>query len=140
MWLIEQLYIELGLTFFFSFEFVGYYLSSYDEAKIGSKLLTGSWRQKIDSGPGMNEPTNLLLQIQVGFPCSEKLFYPLWGFESCTLWQYRLWSFQGRDTKLESFWAKNQHIQRKLFKFENWSMYVVASCQKRGIILENKVI
>ena len=77
MWLIEQLYIELGLTDFFSFEFVGYYLSSYDEAKIGSKLLTGSWRQKIDSGPGMNEPTNLLLQIQVGFPCSEKLFYPL---------------------------------------------------------------
>ena len=74
---IEQLHIELGLTDFFSFEFVGYYLSSYDEAKIGSKLLTGSWRQKIDSGPGMNEPTNLLLQIQVGFPCSEKLFYPL---------------------------------------------------------------
>ena len=66
IWLIEQLYIELGLTDFFSFEFVGYYLSSYDEAKIGSKLLTGSWRQKIDSSPGMNEPTNLLLQIHRG--------------------------------------------------------------------------
>ena len=24
------------------------------------------------------------------------------------LWQYRLWSFQGRDTKLESLLAKNQ--------------------------------
>ena len=24
------------------------------------------------------------------------------------LWQYRLWSFQGRDTKLEMFWANNQ--------------------------------
>ena len=24
------------------------------------------------------------------------------------LWQYRLWSFQGKDTKLESFLAKNQ--------------------------------
>ena len=23
------------------------------------------------------------------------------------LWQYRLWSFQGRDTKLEMFLAKN---------------------------------
>ena len=25
---------------------------------------------------------------------------------SCSLWQYRLWSFQGRDTKLERFLAK----------------------------------
>jgi hypothetical protein len=25
-----------------------------------------------------------------------------------TLWQYRLWSFQGSDTKLERFLAKNQ--------------------------------
>ena len=28
-----------------------------------------------------------------------------------TLWQYRLWSFQGRDTKSESFLAENQHIK-----------------------------
>jgi hypothetical protein len=34
------------------------------------------------------------------------------------LWQYRLWSFQGRDTKLERFLAKNQ---LKLNKIENWS-------------------
>ena len=26
----------------------------------------------------------------------------------CILWQYRLWSFQGRDTKLERILAKNQ--------------------------------
>ena len=32
------------------------------------------------------------------------------------LWQYRLWSFRGRDTKLESFLAKNQHTQR-IFPF-----------------------
>ena len=37
-----------------------------------------------------------------------------------TLWQYRLWSFQGRDTKLERFLDKNQHTQRKLLNFENW--------------------
>ena len=37
------------------------------------------------------------------------------------LWQYRLWSFQGRDTKLEKFLAKNQHNQRKFLNFENWS-------------------
>ena len=24
------------------------------------------------------------------------------------IWQYRLWKFQGRDTKLERFWTKNQ--------------------------------
>jgi hypothetical protein len=28
--------------------------------------------------------------------------------DTIQLWQYRLGSFQGRDTKLESFWAKNQ--------------------------------
>ena len=32
-----------------------------------------------------------------------------------------LWSFQGRDVKSEWFWAKNQHTQRKLLNFENWS-------------------
>ena len=26
----------------------------------------------------------------------------------CLLWQYRLWGFQGRDTKLERFLAKKQ--------------------------------
>ena len=38
-----------------------------------------------------------------------------WG-----LWQYRLWSFKSRDTKLERLLPKNQHTQRKLLNFENW--------------------
>ena len=50
----------------------------------------------------------------------------------CALWQYWLWSFQGRDTKLERFWAKNEHTQRKWFILR---IEVVASCQKLGIIL-----
>ena len=33
------------------------------------------------------------------------------------VWQYRLWSFQGRDTKLERFWAKNQLYSNKITKF-----------------------
>ena len=33
---------------------------------------------------------------------------------------YQLWSFKGRDTKLERFLAKNQHIQRNLLNFANW--------------------
>jgi hypothetical protein len=37
------------------------------------------------------------------------------------LWHYRLWSFKTRDTKLERFLHKNQHIQRKLSNFENWT-------------------
>ena len=39
----------------------------------------------------------------------------------CRLWHYRLWSFQGRGTKLERFLHKNQHAQRKLLNFENWT-------------------
>ena len=35
------------------------------------------------------------------------------------LWQYQLWSFQGRDTKLERFLAKSQYTQRKLLTFVN---------------------
>ena len=37
------------------------------------------------------------------------------------LWQYGLWSFQTRYAKLERFLHKNQHTQRKLLNFENWT-------------------
>ena len=37
------------------------------------------------------------------------------------LWQYGLWSFQTGYTKLERFLQKNQHTQRKLLNFENWT-------------------
>ena len=37
------------------------------------------------------------------------------------LWQYGLWSFQTWYTKLERFLHKNQHTQRKLLNFENWT-------------------
>ena len=38
----------------------------------------------------------------------------------CTLWQYRLWSFQAGGTKLERFLPKNQYTPWKLLNFENW--------------------
>ena len=38
-----------------------------------------------------------------------------------TLWQYWLWSFQTGYKKLETFLHKNQHTQRKLLNFENWT-------------------
>ena len=42
-------------------------------------------------------------------------------FNGCQLWQYRFWSFQTGYTKLERFLHKNQHTQRKLLNFENWT-------------------
>ena len=40
---------------------------------------------------------------------------------SSSVWHYRLWSFKTRYTKLERFLHKNQHTQRKLLNFENWT-------------------
>ena len=36
------------------------------------------------------------------------------------LWQYGLWFFPTGGTRLERFFPKNQHTQRKLLNFENW--------------------
>ena len=33
------------------------------------------------------------------------------------LWQYRLWSFRGRNTKLERFLAKNQLLSNETIEF-----------------------
>ena len=40
--------------------------------------------------------------------------------ETFRVWQYRLWSFQTGDTKLERLLPKNQHTQRKLWNYEFW--------------------
>ena len=39
----------------------------------------------------------------------------------CRIWQYGFWSFQTGCTKLERFLHKNQHTQRNLLNFENWT-------------------
>ena len=44
-----------------------------------------------------------------------------WGWPNAYLWHNRLWSFRSRDTKLERFLHKNQHTQRKLLNFANWT-------------------
>ena len=49
--------------------------------------------------------------------------------------QSRLWSFQMRDTKLESFLAKNQVQKMNFENFENWN-----SGELSKIILGNNVI
>ena len=86
------------------------------------------------SGSGTNELSTRPPRIHV---------QQLWGILSprihqvLTVWQYRLWSFYGRD-RLERFLSKNQ-----LYSNENYQILRVgemASCQKLGIILENRVI
>ena len=41
------------------------------------------------------------------------------GYHSklCAIWHFLLWSFQGRDTKLERFLAKNQLYSNEITKF-----------------------
>ena len=36
------------------------------------------------------------------------------------VWQYRLWSFQGRDPKIEGFWLKINCSKMKSLNFVNW--------------------
>ena len=46
------------------------------------------------------------------------------------VWQYGLWSFQMGGKKLERFLPKDQHTQRKLSNFENWSNGEVSKSAK----------
>ena len=56
---------------------------------------------------------------------------------SCfAVWHSRLWSFQGRDTKLEKFLHKNQHTQRKFLNFENWTKGEPHSLAKIRVLYE----
>ena len=54
--------------------------------------------------------------VSLGFCFCHKIGY----LPGVILWQYGLWSFQTEDTKLERFFPKNQHTQRKLLNFEFW--------------------
>ena len=62
---------------------------------------------------GLHKPRTFTL-FSVVRPCN-RMAYQL----GLHLWQYGLWSFQTRGTKLERFLHKNQHTQRKLLNFEN---------------------
>ena len=51
--------------------------------------------------------------------------------------QCRLWIFQAGGTKLERFFHKNQHTQRKLLSFEFW---INGELSKIGHHFSNKKI
>ena len=59
------------------------------------------------------------------------------GAAACTLWQYRLWSFQAGGTKVERFLHKNKHNQWKLLNFELW---INGELSKIGHHFSDKVI
>ena len=63
---------------------------------------------------------NLRLRVPIIVALVQQL-YMVAADEDCWLWQYRLCSFQAGDTKLERVLPKNQHTQRKLLNFENWT-------------------
>ena len=48
-------------------------------------------------------------------------YCPIFVKSLLPLWNYWLWSFDSRDKKLKRFWPKNQHNEKKLLNFENWT-------------------
>ena len=47
--------------------------------------------------------------------------YEIFKVQIWKVWKYGLWSFQTGYTKLERFLHKDQHTQRKILNFENWT-------------------
>ena len=64
---------------------------------------------------------DLYAKFMTGWSRREKSKIKIQKFHECMLWQHRFWSFKSRDTKVERFLHKNQHTQRKLLNFENWT-------------------
>ena len=81
-----------------------------------------NWIQLLFLNVAMNEVINISIPLSV-IILHRKLICiisPIM-YLYVELWHYRLWSFKSRDTKLERFLQKNQHTQRKLWNFENWT-------------------
>ena len=78
-------------------------------SKLGNKLFNGTFSNQVTQPSKMNSCTDhghLYRDVHAQMDGPHRYrsnFYASW-----TLWHYRLWSFQGRDTKLERFLAKNQ--------------------------------
>ena len=70
-------------------------------------------------GPG--EPHWIQNLFEVVFVLFYKFSFAMYLLHLYRLWQYGLWSFQTGYTNLERFLQKNQHTQRKLLNFENWT-------------------
>ena len=60
---------------------------------------------------------HLLPQWHLYWRLSKTCAILLWWRYELKLWQYGLWSFQARGTKLEIFLHKNQHTKKKIIEF-----------------------
>ena len=69
-------------------------------------------RKVFDRDARWSGPTNYFLGFQ-----DQGLLKNLLEMIQPTVWHSRLWSFQGRDTKLERFLAKNQLYSNEITKF-----------------------
>ena len=59
-----------------------------------------------------SKPSNYIITFLRIENRKDTAIHGLWA-----LWHFRLWSFQGRDTKLERFLSKNQLYSNKITKF-----------------------
>ena len=95
--------------------------------------------QYFDQSP-VKKTCNLRILRRVGLPIRPKstfgtihisrLRFP----DILTLWHYRLWSFTTRDTKLETFLHKNQHLKRNYWILRIGLMGSLSSLQKSEVL------
>ena len=100
---------------------------------------SGSSPKSLALGRARLPPTNgnTLARFRPSRICSSDRYSSCWASWDLRLWQYGLWSFQKGGTKLERFFQKNQHTQRKLLNFEFW---INGELSKIGHHFSNKLI
>ena len=87
-----------------------FFFKFFDNINFITLCWANFWRRRID--------TISLHKIQsVHEVCYASITWKLDSLYILPLWQYWLWSLQGRDTKLESFMAKNQLWSNEIIEF-----------------------
>ena len=95
--------------------------SHFTRAHLQTSMNSPTWVSKLEIRAKFillhipSPPNYPILNTNCEIEVTSKIKQPL------PLTQYRLWSFQGRDTKLERLLAKINCSQIKLLNFENWS-------------------
>ena len=79
------------------------------EKRIGAvAVIVGEDVWVIGGGDGNGSASTEILELEANDPINWKWKSGPQLLNARYIWQYRLWSFQGRDTKLERFLATNQ--------------------------------
>ena len=83
------------------YDYPTYYQTCY-------KFTDGGWQEFASMNKKRSQAAGVIFQNK---------FHVFGGFGGSVIWHSRLWSFQGRDTKLERFLAKNQLYSNETTKF-----------------------